>query len=103
MDSPSNRVSTEAPKKNPPPASPTSSKTSTMVHSQLTPYLIPTPYVDRRKLLEKLKHRFGTDGEGNNNFRVQVRKRMPSRISLSQTIDRSQLRLNRWTIFIPEK
>ncbi|TVY48836.1 hypothetical protein LOCC1_G001673 [Lachnellula occidentalis] len=43
----------------------------------LTAQQIPTPYVDRKKLLHQLQNRYGEK-----NFKVQ-------------------LRLNKWTIFVP--
>lgn len=38
------------------------------VDPQLTPHLMPTPYISRRRLLEKLRKKFGPD-----KFDVQVR------------------------------
>jgi hypothetical protein len=48
---------------------------SKMTEASLIEQLIPSPYVDRRRLLVKLKARFGVDSQGNNNFKVQVRER----------------------------
>ncbi len=46
-----------------------------MVHAKLFEQLIPSPYVDRRRLLYKLRSRFpGVDQNGNNKFKVQVHK-----------------------------
>ncbi|KAL5315474.1 hypothetical protein ACEPPN_016342 [Leptodophora sp. 'Broadleaf-Isolate-01'] len=49
----------------------------TTVDSYLKPHILPTPYIDRKKLLSALKTRYGPD------FRVE-------------------LRLNQYTIFIPD-
>jgi hypothetical protein len=67
-----NDGSTETPSSASPSDSPTKSEFETMDNSPLKSYTLPTPYVDRRRLLEKLRSRFGTDDEGNNNFKVKV-------------------------------
>lgn len=56
----------------------TSSSSASTDTTTLYPVVLPHPYVDRTRLLRKLRSRFGED-----RFRVQ-------------------LRLNQWTIFIPE-
>jgi hypothetical protein len=43
-----------------------------MANSSLIRQPLPTPYVDRSRLLLRLQERFGTNSEGDNNFKVQV-------------------------------
>jgi hypothetical protein len=53
-----------------------------------------SPYVDRGKLLQFLKERFGSD-----NYSVRVSLWKNERV---ERADGEQLRLNVWTIFVPE-
>jgi len=48
------------------------SASSTMAKSSLIRQPLPTSYVDRSRLLRRLRERFGTNSEGDNNFKVQV-------------------------------
>jgi hypothetical protein len=73
------------------PSSASSTDTTT-----LYPVVLPHPYVDRTRLLRKLRSRFGED-----KFRVQVFE-TGYKASSYQTINTSKLRLNQWTIFVPE-
>jgi hypothetical protein len=59
-------------------------------------YLMPTPYISRHRLLERLHTKFGAD-----NFRVQVIYQI--KILPPQLTDVMQLRLNRWTVFAPRE
>lgn len=69
----------------------------TMPGSDLMQYDMPTPYVDRRRLLYKLGIRFGAG-----RFRVQV-KLSSFYLIYNVLIPLSQLRLNQWAIFVPEE
>src|SRR5271154_5913020 len=53
------------------------STSSLMANSSLIRQPLPTPYVDRSRLLLKLRERFGTNSEGDNNFKVQVNIHSP--------------------------
>jgi hypothetical protein len=48
-----------------------------MANSFLVRQPLPTPYVDRSRLLVRLRERFGTNSEGDNNFKVQVNIHTP--------------------------
>jgi hypothetical protein len=39
---------------------------------ELKAQLIDRAFVDQKKLMQKLRNRYGTDSEGKNNFKVQV-------------------------------
>jgi len=78
------------------------STNSAMADSSLIPQPLPTPYVDRSRLLRKLRQRFGTNSEGNYNFKVQVSNSHSSCLAFSSLNLPPQLRLNHWTVFVPE-
>ena len=68
---------------------------TTMYDSGWRKQVLPTSWVDRKRLLQILRHRFG-----DNNFRVQVSQLKVASQSLNAYTQ--QLRLNKWTVFAPD-
>lgn len=81
-----------------------SSPTSTAAQVALFPQLIERPYVNQKKLMQKLREKYDTDADGNNKFEVMVSTILShENIYKMTSLIPLQLRLNKYTVLVPER